>query len=189
VEGVAQGLGLEVPPAMPLATDAPSPHYEPSPALSLLARPGESGIKTRKVAILAAHGVDAPGLQTVYADLLAEGAVPRVVAPQLGQLVAADGSRVDVEIPIDAGPSVLYDAVVIADGADSAAMLSGDADAREFVRLQYRHCKPILALGAGKDLLTAAGVPAALLHDSLAEFKQALATHRDFQRESNPAPL
>ncbi|RZT08776.1 catalase [Duganella sp. CF402] len=205
VEGVAQGLGLEVPQAMPLATDAPSPHYQPSPALSLLARPGAVGVKARKVAILAAHGVDALSLQTVYADLLAAGAAPRVVAPQLGQLVAADGSRVDVEIPIDAGPSVLYDAVIIADGASSAAMLSGDADAREFVRLQYRHCKPILALGAGSDLLTAAGVPAALqdgspdpalwhaatgaLDGALAEFKQALASHRDFRRETDAAPL
>jgi catalase len=162
-------------------------------------------VKARKVAILAAHGVDALGLQKVYADLLAAGAAPRVVAPQLGQLVAADGSRVDVEIPIDAGPSVLYDAVIIADGASSAAMLSGDADAREFVRLQYRHCKPILALGAGSDLLTAAGVPAALqdgspdpalwhaatgaLDGALAEFKQALASHRDFRRETDAAPL
>jgi catalase len=78
--------GLEVPPPMPLATDAPSPHYVPSPALSLLARPGVDGIKTRKVAILATHGVDAVTLKTVYADLLAAGAVPRVVAPQLGSL-------------------------------------------------------------------------------------------------------
>ncbi|HEX5342742.1 MAG TPA: catalase [Duganella sp.] len=205
VEGVAQGLGLEVPQAMPLATAAPAPHYPPSPALSLLARPGEVGVKARKVAILAGHGVEAASLQAVYADLLAAGAVPRVVAPQLGQLAAADGSRIDVEISIEAGPAVLYDAVIIADGASSAAMLAGDADAREFVRLQYRHCKPLLAVGAGKELLTAAGVPAALqdgspdpalwqvaataLDGALAEFKQALATHRDFRRETDAAPL
>jgi catalase len=205
VDGVAQGLGLEVPPAMPPAIDAPPPHYEPSPALSLLARPGATGAKTRKVAILAGHGVDGDSLKTVYASLLAAGAVPRVVAPQLGQLVAADGSRIDVEISLEAGPGVLYDAVVVADGATSAAMLAGDADARDFMRLQYRHCKPILALGDGQQLVQAAGIPPTLADGSpdpslwqaatgavdgaLAEFQQALGSHRDFQRETDAAPL
>jgi catalase len=204
-EGVAQGLGMEVPPPMPLATDAPPPHYELSPALSLLSRPGAIGAKTRKVAILAGHGVDADSVKTVYAALLAAGAVPRVVAPQLGQLTAADGSRLDVEISIEAGPGVLYDAVVIADGATSAAMLAGDADARDFVRLQYRHCKPMLAIGDGQQLLAAAGIPAALadgtpdpalwqvsaggLDGALAAFEQALGGHRNFQRETDAAPL
>jgi catalase len=201
VEGVAQGLGLEVPAPMPLATDAPSPHYEPSPPLSLLSRPGATGPKTRKVAILAAHGLEADSVKAIYADLLAAGVTPRVVAPQLGQLVAADGSRLDVEISIDAGPGVLYDAVVIAGGAASAKMLADDADAREFVRHQYRHCKPILAVGEGKELLLAAGIPptrpdgspdlalwtvdAKALGGTLEAFKQALGGHRNFQREND----
>ncbi|MRW92335.1 catalase [Duganella sp. FT80W] len=204
-EGVAQGLGLEVPPPMPLATSAPPPQYPPSPSLSLLARPGAKGAQTRKVAILAGHGVDAPTLHAVYAELLAAGAVPRVVSPQLGQLVAYDGSRIDVEVSIEAAPAVLYDAVVIADGAASVAMLMRDPDARDFVRQQYRHCKPILAIGAGQDLLTKVGVPPALedgtadpalwtadpaaLEPALAAFRQALAAHRDFRRERDAAPL
>ncbi len=205
VEGVAQGLGLEVPTPMPPATNAPAPHYEPSPALSLLARPGATGAKTRKVAILAGHGADATTLKAVYAELLAAGVVPRVVAPQLGQLTAADGSRIDIEISLEAGPSVLYDAVVVADGATSAAMLAGDADARDFVRQQYRHCKPLLAIGDGQQLLQAAGIPPALadgtpdlalwqadagtLSGALTAFKQALAGHRDFHRERDAVPL
>ncbi len=205
VEGVAQGLGLEVPPPMPLATTAPQPHYAPSPALSLLARPGAVGVQARKVAILAAHGVDAEGVKALYADLLAAGAVPRLVAPQLGQLVASDGSALDVEISIEAGPPVLYDAVIVADGAASVKMLMGDADALDFVRQQFRHCKPILAVGAGADLLRKAGVPEKLENGSadpslwcvlagavlpaLAEFKQALAAHRNFQREVDGVAL
>ncbi|MRX07329.1 catalase [Pseudoduganella sp. FT25W] len=204
-EGVAQGLGMEVPPPMPLATDAPPPQYEPSPPLSLLARPGALGVKTRKVAILAGHGVEADSVKAIYAELLAAGATPRVVAPQLGQLAAADGSRLDIEISIEAAPAVLYDAVIIAGGATSAAMLAADSDARDFVRQQYRHCKPILAVGAGKDLLTAAGIPPAMqdgapdlalwqveagaLDGALAAFKEALAGHRPFQRETDAAPL
>ncbi|SDF95949.1 MULTISPECIES: catalase [unclassified Duganella] len=205
VEGVAQGLGVEVPAPMPLALDVPAPHYQPSSALSLLSRPGAIGPKTRKVAILAGHGVEADSLKAIYADLLAAGAAPRVVAPQLGQLVAADRSRLDVEISIDAGPGVLYDAVVIADGAASVKMLVEDADAREFVRHQYRHCKPILAVGAGKELLLAVGIPAtrpdgspdlalwtveaSALAGTLATFKQALGDHRNFQRENDALPV
>ncbi|OFA04457.1 catalase [Duganella sp. HH101] len=204
-EGVAQGLGLEVPAPMPLATDAESPHYEPSPALSLLARPGETGIATRRVAILAGHGVEAASVKAIYADLLAAGAVPRIVAPQLGQLTTADGGKLDIEISIEAGPAVLYDAMIVADGAASAAMLMGDADALDFVRLQYRHCKPVLAVGAGVELLVKAGVPATLesgapdlalwstdaggLAAALAEFKLALAGHRNFQRETEAVAL
>lgn len=198
-DGVAQGLGLEVPPPMPLATSLPPPHYEPSPALSLLARPGATGVATRRVAILAGHGVDADSVKAIYADLLAAGAVPRLVAPQLGQLMAADGSKLDIEISIEAGAPVLYDALIVPDGAASAAMLMRDADALDFVRQQYRHCKPILAAGAGAELLLKAGLPATLengapdlslwcvkkeeLAPALAQFKHALASHRNFQRQ------
>jgi catalase len=101
-----------------------------------------------------------------------------------------DGGPLDAEISIEAGPAVLYDALIVAMAA-SAALLQGDADAREFVRLQYRHCKPVLALGEG-GLLAAAGrgrragsgamvAVAADALDRAGEFKQALAGHRHFR--------
>ncbi|KQN75667.1 catalase [Duganella sp. Leaf61] len=199
-QGVATGLGLDVPAPMPLATDATPPEYAPSPALSLLARPGSVGVKGRKVAIIASHGVDAAGVQAVYADLLKAGAVPRVVGPYLGQLKAADGSALDVEISFEAGPAVLYDAVVIADGEGSAKSLQAEAIALDFVRQQYNHCKPILAIGAGADVLKKLGVQVKLpsgqgdpslwivdagsVTSALAEFKAALGAHRNFQREA-----
>ena len=201
-ETVAAGLGMEVPAPLPLATDLATPQYEPSPALSLLSRPGETGIKTRRVAILVAHGVDATMVRTIYASLLADGAVPRVVASTLGKVKALDGAMLDVEITLEAGPSVLYDAVVVPDGEDAVAALSRDAHALDFVREQYRHCKPILVLGAGAGLLQKAGVPPALpdgsddpgllgahgedLKQALDAFKEALAMHRSFARETDP---
>jgi catalase len=100
---------------------------------------------------------------------------------------------------------VLYDALIVADGAGSAKLLMNDADALEFVRQQYRHCKPILAVGAGADLLARAGVSAELVDGAddaslwlaeagavgpaLEKFKQALAGHRNFQRETAAAAL
>ena len=199
---VAQGLGIAVPAPLPLATERPIPAYAPSPALSLMARPGETGIQTRKVAILVAAGVDGAGVQAIYASLLADGAVPRLVGGMLGKVATAAGAALDVEITLEAGPSVLYDAVVVPDGEACVAALSRDANALDFVRQQYRHCKPIMAVGAGAGLLKAAGVPATLADGSddaalfgthsetlpaaLAAFKAALAGHRSFARENDP---
>ena len=47
-------------------------------------------------------------------------------------------------------PSVLFDAAVVPDGAGAADRLSALGHAREFLKDQYRHCKPILMLGAGE---------------------------------------
>jgi catalase len=56
-------------------------------------------------------------------------------------------------------PSCTFDAVVIPDGSDSAAALSELGQAVEFVKDQYRHCKTILAVGAGRMLLERAMIP------------------------------
>ncbi len=196
---VANNLGIDVPPAMPLASNLPMPDYPPSPALSLLSRPGTTGISTRKVAILISDGVNERALKTIYGDLLAEGAVPRLVGSRLGKLTGANGRTVDIEITLDAGPAVLYDGmVVIQAGAD----MIQNANALDFVRLQYRHCKPILSI-ASDALLSEAGIPATLPDGSvdpalivekdecqttsLEQFKKALEGHRSFARET-PMP-
>jgi catalase len=187
---------------MPLASNLPIPEFTPSPALSLLARPGQTGIQTRKVAILVADGVVADDIKTIYADLLKEGAVPRLVGMQLGKISADDKSTLDVEISLEAGPSVLYDAVIIPDGEANVKNLMRDANALDFVRQQYRHCKAILVIGSGVDLLAKADVPTTLpdggvdeslliaesvqLKNALTSFKTVLAGHRSFERETNP---
>jgi catalase len=199
---VAAGLGIDVPEPLPLASDAPMPEYEPSPALSLLSRPGETGIRTRRVAILVGNGVDGAMVRAIYRDLLANGAVPRLVGSMLGKVKSSDGDMLDVEISLEAGPSVLYDAVVLPDGQEAVEMLGRDGHALEFVRDQYRHCKPILAVGAGSDLLKMANIPPALpdesddpgligagsgaLAQALDAFRTALAGHRSFGRETDP---
>ncbi|CAN7704201.1 catalase [Pseudoduganella sp. LjRoot289] len=200
--GVASGLGIPVPPPQPMATALPLPQYEPSPALSLLSRPGEQGIATRQVAILIAPGVDGAGVQAVKAALLAEGAVPHLIAGTLSAVYSASGETLPVEKTFENAPPVLFDAVVVPDGAVAAEQLSRDALAQDFVRQQYRHCKPILVVGAGTALLAKAGIPPKLpdgspdpaligaeasdLKDAFAAFKAALSGHRAFQRETDP---
>jgi catalase len=88
-------------------------------------------------------------------------------------------------------PSVLFDAVVVPDGAKAAATLGALGHAREFVRDQYRHCKPILLLGAGRELATAAGVPIddradwAIARDVRALIG-AVGKHRNWDRATDP---
>jgi catalase len=200
--GVASGLGIPVPPPQPMATSLPLPQYEPSPSLSLLSRPGEQGIKTRQVAILLSNGVDSASLQSIHAALLADGAVPHLIGGTLNAVYAETGESLPVEKTLENAPPVLFDAVVIPDGAGSAEQLGRDGMALDFVRLQYRHCKPILAVGAGAALLAKAGIPPLLpdgspdpaligtdpsdLADALVAFKAALAGHRAFARETDP---
>jgi catalase len=164
--------------------------------LSLLARPGQTGIRTRRVAILVAPGVDAAQVDELYAGLLAEGAVPRLVGVMLGKVKAAGGKALDVEMSLEAGPSVMYDGMIVPDGASAVEALARNAQAIDFVREQYRHGKPILALGAGAGLLSKAMVPMALPDDapdpgllvdgSLDAFKAALVGPRTYARETDP---
>ncbi len=198
VARVAEGLGLDVPEPMPRALDTPIPEMEPSPALSLLHRPGDVGIATRRIAILADHGVDADSVRAIYARLLKEGAVPRVVGSRLGDLETAGGEPLPVEITLEAGPSVLYDAAIVAAHNETPAFVD-DAHALDFVRLQFRHCKPLLVFGSSSALLKKAGIPmgrkaadAGLIiaepgdATALDSFIAVLATHRVFERETDP---
>jgi catalase len=193
---VAEGLGMDVPEPLPRAFDGAVPEYPPSPSLSLLSRPGETGIRTRRVAILVAPGVDGAQVQDLYAGLLKGGAVPRLVGGMLGKVQTADGAKLDVEISLEAGPSVMYDGMIVPDGAAAADVLARNAHAIDFLREQYRHGKPILVLGGAANLLAKAMIPTALpdgssdpallVDGTLDAFETALAGHRAYARETDP---
>jgi len=88
-------------------------------------------------------------------------------------------------------PSVLFDAVVVPDGPKAATALAALGHAREFLRDQYRHCKPILLVGAGREVATAAGVPTddradwAIVREVRA-FISAVGKHRNWDRATDP---
>ena len=105
----------------------------------------------RKVAILAAAGVDAGQVQALQQALKAQGAQSDVVGPHLGALsgsVAANKTFANTS-------SVLYDAVFVP-GGHGAANLVQQGDARAFVAEAYKHAKAIGASGEGVGLLKAA---------------------------------
>jgi putative intracellular protease/amidase len=157
---VAQGLGMrEVPAAMPKASgQRVGPEIAASPALSLFARPGDGSIATRRIAVLVADKVAGKQLIAIHEALGDAGAVPRFVGVRLGAVATSDSDAIEVEVTFETMPSVLFDAVVLPDGAAAIEALAQDGHAIEFLRDQYRHCKTILALGAGEDLLEKAGL-------------------------------
>jgi catalase len=201
-DGVASGLGIrDMPEPMPKVMKQDiTPEVSVSPALSMFARPGDGSIRTRRVAILVADGCDGEAIVELANRLMSEGAVPRFVSTTLGSVQPAAGDAIEVDVSLEAAPAVLYDAVVLPDGADAVGALRADGRALEFIKDQYRHCKPMLALGASDQLLAACGIDPAL-PDGEADpglitsadaraaseaFIAAIAKHRHFARETDP---
>ncbi|WP_427912728.1 catalase [Ramlibacter sp. MMS24-I3-19] len=205
---VAKGLGMELPEPLPLAMPNPAePEVRKSLALSLLARPGDGSIRGRKVALLVAGGVEATSLLRVQDMLVEQGAVARLVGPRIGAFETAAGESIEADASMENEPGFLFDALVLPDGDEAVAALGQDGHTVEFIRDQFRHCKPILALGSSQLLLMRAGLPAAmdksqeqgvtglLLADAAnaaagaTAFIGALAMHRHFGRETDPPLL
>jgi catalase len=185
---------------MPLATEAVTePEVTRSDALSLLARPGDGSIAGRKVAILVAQGSDGTAVHALQQSLLERGAVGRFVASRIGRVTLADGSVLDADASTENSPGFLFDGLVIAGGQAGAKALQRDDHVGDFIRDQYRHCKPILAIGAATGLLDQALAPAGLeaaeatdpalirsesgAQADLDAFLMGLSAPRDFSRE------
>jgi catalase len=199
-QAVAQGLGMtELPEPLPnVLKRAPRPEVARSEALSLLARPSQVGIRSRRIALLVADGTDGDAAAQIHEALVAEGAVPRFVGVKMGHVQSETDQPLEVEVSLEAAPSVLWDAAVFLEGE----ALSASGHALEFLKDQYRHCKPILLLDGADALLEKAGIPPALasgdpdpglmrfensdVAGAVAAFVAALTKHRQFDRETDP---
>ncbi|MEO8582802.1 MAG: catalase [Flavitalea sp.] len=155
---VAYGLGLHIPSDISLINqgipaDADPATYQPviregtltkSAALSMAGNILNS-IKTRKIAILAADGVNEESLLYVRKSLLNEHATVEIIAPRFGTILGANNTEIPVDRSFLTTASVLYDAVYVPGGTNSIATLESDSDAVHFLNEAYRHCKPIAA--------------------------------------------
>ncbi len=196
-QAVADGLGFEaLPEPLPRAQpNPPKPEVTVSPALSLLARPGELGVRTRRVAILVAPGVVAGEVKALADSLIAEGVVVRLVGPRIGRFTT-DGGAIDADASVENQPSPTFDGVIVPDGEAAADAMAMDGRVLEFLRDAYRHCKTLMAVGAGLGVLEAAGIEeddedsGLIIAGNRAEgapaFVDALTMHRHFARESDP---
>jgi catalase len=204
---VAEGLGFSEIPRLDLPINQSIPadadpasvqpratarQIKPSPALSM-ANTVKDTIATRKVAILAADGVDMTSLKQVKEAIERSGGAAKIIAPRLGTLQGEDGDQVMIDFSLLTTSSVLFDAVYVPGGSASITALTGERDALEFVTEAYRHCKPIAATTEGVDFLQAcpgvfddaAGMLAGREPASPAmiqQFTTAIAAHRFWDR-------
>ena len=200
-EGVASGIGIDVPAAQERVLASPAtPEVTRSPALSLMARPGSGGIRGRQIALLVADGVAGDSLRTAHAALAGAGAAPRFVGARLGKVTPRSGAPIHVEVTLETAPSVVWDAVVVPAGDDSLAALGQAVD---FVKDPYRHGKghprarrrqcPVAAAKlprcparrqrrSGLDH----GRPSRRCRSAVAAFIAAVAKHRVYERETDP---
>ncbi|MFN3378228.1 MAG: catalase HPII [Runella zeae] len=213
---VAYNLGLSIPDELEnllnqsYPADADKMAYQPnmatssvekSKALSMASTPKDS-IATRKVAILAADGVEEIQLTAMKKGLLAEGAVVEVIAPKLGYILSENNKSIKVDKSFLTTASVLYDAVYVPGGINSTATLVAEADAIHFLNEAFKHCKAIAAdafsLPVLKETYFGKYLPAnhkessqmvegVLVHDDSealrTEFIKAIARHRFWERE------
>jgi catalase len=202
---VAGKLGLPEP-----AEESVDDKMAVSPALSQLNTATDT-IATRKIAVLAANGVDVKGVEKLKRALDQRGAIVEVLAPVAGgALSGGSGGEVAVDRAFTTMASVLYDAVVVPCGPESVETLSKDGYATHFIVEAYKHLKAVGAFGTGVDLLRRLGITerladdtdvvesngvvstAAAADDLTDEFSEvfagALAKHRAWERETDPVP-
>ena len=183
---VAGNLGLPKPKA---ATVAPrKADLARSPALSQ-ANLLSGDIKTRKVAILAANGVDGEALAALKKLLAREGAHAKVLGPTSAPVSTVQGQSLAVDASMEGSPSVAFDAVFVPGGAASVQALSGDGVALHYLLEAYKHLKAIALHGEAKQLLEVLHLQAdegLIAGDDakvLKAFVAAMAKHRVWDRE------
>ena len=164
---VATGLGLKVPKKIdgPLnanvGADTDPPRLQPkkftgtphdSPPLSIV-RSARPGMETAKVAILVADGFEAADVQALRQAIESAGGMAKIVAPHGGTVASAEGDALPVDFSLPTVASVLFDAVCVAGGENTVAVLGADNRAVEFVEEAFKHCKAIAAVGTGVEFL------------------------------------
>jgi catalase len=210
---VAEGLGLPPNPKIDLPLNRSIPAGEdprsrqPGPIKNAIDRSEplsmantvKNTIATRKVAILAADGVDEPSLTRMVKALTAAGALGKIVGPRLGYLKGSEGREFLIDFSLLTASSVLFDAVYVPGGETSVRALAAERDAVEFVTEAYRHCKAIAATGEGAQLIAACpGIPTSAAGDDadpalivgdngrtasvVRGFIEAIAQHRNWTR-------
>lgn len=185
---VAENLGLPAPAAPTVAAKVPTP--QSSPALSLMNHaPGN--IKSRKIAILVANGVDGAAIDAFKGKLAEQGALAKIIGPSPAPVKTADGKMLPVDAAMDGMPSVMFDAVFVPGGADAAAAMAKSGEAKHYLLEAYKHLKPLVVLGAARPLLASLNLTAdsGLLEGDdvdavFGNFAQALGQHRVWAREA-----
>jgi catalase len=151
---VADGLGIELPPASPPAK--PVLDLPLSYALSILKK--TAPVTGRCLGILVTDGADGEVVADLRRAATEAGASVKIIAPKVGGVVLDGGELLPADEKIDGAPSVLFDAVALVLSDAGAQMLLGEKAALDFVSDAYAHCKAIGHSPEAQALLEKAGV-------------------------------
>jgi len=212
---VADALGLSVPkkPEQPINHSVPADgevaRFQPktkdqgitSSAPLSMANTIKDSIKSRKVAILTADGIDGSQVEKMKKALMAAGAVVEVIAPKLGQVSTIKGVAIPIDKTLMTVSSVLYDAVYVPGGSKAIQMLVQKPDVIDFISQAYKHCKAIAfesdtdpliqRTPIGEDLRDKKTLPGIIISsgpekDLSKDFIKSIAQHRFWEREKSP---
>ena len=150
---VAAGLGMPKTPPKSTAA-APTKKMAPSPMLSIIAKSKET-LEGRTVGCLVTDGVDGAVVDALKKQLAAEGAELVVVAPKIGGVTRKDKKHLPADKALTGGPSVIFDAVVV---AGDGKLLAKESAALAWVSDAFAHLKIIAFTADAKPLLDEAGI-------------------------------
>ena len=160
-DAVAKGLRLKEMPAPALAARPTRQDLKPSDKLSVV-KNGPKSFAGRKVGALVTDGVDADVLAALAKALKAEGAMLKLIAPEIGGVTDSAGAMHPADEKLEGGPSVVFDAVAVLPSKEGAAVLAKLPAARDFVADAVAHRKFIAYSTAASALFEKAGVADAI---------------------------
>ncbi len=160
-DNVIQGLRLKDVPAPATAAKPTRQDLKPSDALSII-KNGPKSFAGRKVGALVTDGVDADILMALGKALKAEGAMLKLIAPEIGGVKDSEGTWHNADEKLEGGPSVLFDAVAILPSKDGATLLCKFPAARDFVADATAHRKFIAYAASAMPLFEKASVASSL---------------------------
>ncbi|MEH1865929.1 MAG: DJ-1/PfpI family protein [Nostoc sp.] len=166
---VAMGIGIPAP-----TQSVSENHGKSSAALSQ-----ENTTKTakgRKVAILAADGVNGEDVMAIKTALKKAGVQAEIVSKFKGMIKSAEGEEIMVDKTFLTSASVLFDAIYVPGGAESSAALQMQGDAIHFINEAFKHCKPIAATFEGVKLLKNSDIKGVKISDSSIQNDQGVVT-------------
>lgn len=130
------------------------------PSLSLYAK-DKHVVKGKRVSVLVADGVSGASVEAICATLSQAGIHPMLIAPHSGHVETAEGRQLKIDGTLEGNPSVLFDAVAVAEGPASLDTLAADGNAQYHLRQAYKHLKSICVPGDARRMLEASRLPEA----------------------------
>ena len=155
---VADGLAMDkLPP--PAITTVEAEDRKPSPPLQIIGKMKDT-LEGRSVGILVADGADGALIKALRKAVLDADASVKIIAPKVGGVKLADGSKLPADGQLAGTPSLFFDAVAIVIGNEGAKNLASEAAAIDFVRDAFGHLKTIALDAGGRRLFEKAGLAA-----------------------------